>query len=262
MNRGNLWKTRWLALGTGVLSLAFTAAIMAQVQTDTSTTHGASSKTTTVESAQVVAVSGNDLVVKMSDGSLRHFSNVPESTKVDVDGQQLGIHELKPGMTLHRTITTTTTPKVITTTQTVTGKVWFVQPPSSVVLSLDDGTQQQFTIPKGQKFNVNGQMTDAWGLKKGMMISATKVVEEPVTVVEHERKLTGTMPPPPPAPPADTPILVVVVRPSAPPPPTQTAEAAAPATLPKTATQLPLLGALGALSLLAWMGLRLKRQVS
>lgn len=262
MNRGNLWKTRWLALGTGVVSLAFAIGITAQVQSDTSASHGPSSKTVTVERAQVVAVSGNDLVVKMEDGSLRHFPNVPESTRVDVDGKQLGIHDLKPGMTLQRTITTSTTPKVITTTQSVTGKVWHVQPPSSVILTLDDGTQQQFNIPKGQKFNVNGQMTDAWGLKKGMVVSATKVVEEPMTVVEHQRQLTGSMPPPPPAPPADVPILIVVARPvPAAPAATQTAEATPPA-LPKTASRLPLLGVLGALFLLSGIGLRAKRQTS
>jgi hypothetical protein len=258
MNRRNLLKTRWLTLGTGVLSLAFTIAITAQVQTDTSVAHGAASKQVTVERAQVVSVNGNDLVVKMDDGSFRHFANVPESTRVSVGGQQLGIHDLKPGMTLQRTLTTTTTPKVITTTQSVTGKVWHVMPPSSVILTLDDGSNQKFNIPKGQKFNVNGQMTDAWGLKKGMMISATKVVEEPITVVEHQRQLTGTMPPPPPAPPADVPILIVVAAPVSA-APVQTAEAA-PAALPKTASQLPLLGVLGALSLLAGMGLRINRQ--
>ena len=258
MTHGNLWKTRRLTLGTGVLSLAFTIGITAQVQTDTSVAHGAASKQVTVERAQVVSVNGNDLVVKMDDGSFRHFANVPESTRVSVGGQQLGIHDLKPGMTLQRTLTTTTTPKVITTTQSVTGKVWHVMPPSSVILTLDDGSNQKFNIPKGQKFNVNGQMTDAWGLKKGMMISATKVVEEPVTVVEHQRQLTGTMPPPPPAPPADVPILIVVAAPVSA-PPVQTAEAA-PAALPKTASQLPLLGVLGALSLLAGMGLRINRQ--
>lgn len=261
MNRANLWKTRWLALGTGAVSLAFAIGMRAQVQTDTSVAHGAASKTVTVERAIVVAVSGNDLVVKMDDGSLRHFSNVPESTRVDVDGKELGIHDLKPGMTLQRTITTTTTPKVITTTQSVTGKVWHVQPPSSVVLTLDDGTNQQFTIPKGQKFNVNGQMTDAWGLKKGMVVSATKIVEEPVTVVEHQRQLTGSMPPPPPSPPADVPILVVVARPTPAPAATQTAEAT-PTALPKTASQLPLFGTLGALCLLAGLGLRIRRQMS
>lgn len=260
MKPRNLWKTRWLALGAGTISLAFAIGITAQVQTDTSVSHGASSKTVSVEKAQVVSVTGNDLVVKMSDGTLRHFPNVPESTRVNVDGKELGIHDLKPGMTLQRTIVTTTTPKVITTTQNVTGKVWFVQPPSSVILTLDDGSNQKFTIPKGQKFNVNGQMTDAWGLKKGMMVTATKVVEEPITVVAQQRKLTGVMPPPPEPPPADVPILVVVET-SAPAPAT-TAEAAPAPALPKTASELPLLGALGALSLVAGMGLRIRRQMS
>ena len=263
MNRANLWKTRWLALGTGVISVAFAIGIRAQVETDTSVSHGAASKTVTVEKGTVVSVNGNDLVVKMSDGTLRHFANVPESTRVSVDGQQLGIHDLKPGMTLQRTITTTTTPKVITTTQNVTGKVWYVQPPSSVILTLEDGTNQKFTIPKGQKFNVNGQMTDAWGLKKGMMVTATKVVEEPMTVVAQQRKLTGVMPPPPPPPPPDVPILVVVAVPvAAPAAPVATAEAAPPPTLPKTASQFPLLGVLGAISLLAGLSLRIRRQMS
>ena len=263
MKPRNLWKTRWLALGAGTISLAFAISITAQVQTDTSVSHGPASKTVTVEKAQVVAVLGNDLVVKMDDGSLRHFANVPESTRVDVDGKQLGIHDLKPGMTLQRTITTTTTPKVITTTQSVTGKVWYVQPPSSVILRLDDGTNQKFSIPKGQQFNVNGQMVDAWGLKKGMMVSATKVVEEPVTVVAEKRKLTGTMPPPPPAPPADVPILVVAVPvpAAAAPAETQTAEVA-PAVLPKTASELPLVGVLGALCLLSGVSLRVRRKMS
>ena len=129
-----------------------------------------------------------------------------------MDGQELGIHSLKPGMKLERTTIVTTTPKTITTVKSVTGKVWHVSPPNSVILTLEDGTNQEFKIPKGQKFMVDGQETDAFGLKKGMIVSATKVVEEPITVVEQQRKLTGTMPPPPPAPPADVPILIAVGR--------------------------------------------------
>ena len=62
---------------------------------------------TTVERGEVVYVSGNDLVVKMDDGQIRNFSDVPESARVTVGGQQLSIHDLKPGMKLERTITTT-----------------------------------------------------------------------------------------------------------------------------------------------------------
>ena len=42
---------------------------------------------------------------------------------------------------------------------------------------MEDGSNQRYEIPKGQKFNVEGQKLDAWGLKPGMIITATKVVE-------------------------------------------------------------------------------------
>ena len=242
-----------LVLAVAAVVFAFTVSMSAQVQTSTNTASGASSKEVTVENGEVVLVSGNDLVVKMADGSIRHFPNIPESARVNVDGRQLGIHDLQPGMKLQKTVTVTKTPTVVTTTKQVTGKVWQVMPPNSVILTLEDGTNQKFNIPKDQKFNVDGQMTDAWGLKKGMKISATKVVEEPVDVYEHHQQVSGTMPPPPPAPPADEPILVAVATP----PPAPAAEA--PAELPKTGSMLPLIGLLGGLFLLSSIGLKVIR---
>jgi hypothetical protein len=243
----------------------FSVAMSAQVQTESSTTHGQATKVVKVERGEVVYVSGNDLVVKMEDGQIRHIPNVPESAKITVEGKELGIHDLKPGMKLERTITTTTTPRTITTVQSVTGKVFHVSPPNSVILTLQDGTNQQFTIPKGQKFTVNGEPTDAFGLKKGMMVSATKVVEVPETVVEQQRKVTGTLPPPPPAPPADQPILVVVApKAAAPTPAAATPEVAkaepAPTSLPKTASIAPLIGLLGLISLMLSLGLGVVRK--
>src|SRR4029077_13239855 len=138
----------------------------------------------------------------------------PESARVDVDGRELGIHDLLPGMKLHRTIKVTTTPQVITTVSTVKGKVWHVSPPISVVLTLEDGTNQEFKIPKGQKFTVDGQQTDAFGLRKGMKISATKIVEEPVSLVEHENTLTDSIPPLARREPAEPPVRVCVAEPA------------------------------------------------
>ena len=156
-------------------------------------------------------------------------------------------------MKLQRTITTTTTPKTITTVQTVTGSL-ARSPPNTVILTLEDGTNQQFKIPKGQKFTVDGQQTDAFGLKKGMTISATKVVEVPQTVIDQERRVTGSSPPPPPAPPADAPLLIAEAK-----APEPVAEPA-PASLPKTGSMLPLIGLLGLLSGGASFGIRLFRR--
>src|SRR5271169_5579275 len=181
------WTQTWLVVVVVAVCLSFALSMSAQVQTKTTTASDTPTVDNHVESGEVVTVSGNDLVVKMSDGTIRHVANVPESARVTVDGQELGIHDLKPGMKLQRTITTTTTPKTITTVQSVTGTVWFVNPPTTVILTLADGKSQQFKIPRNQKFNIDGQMVDAWGLKKGMKISATKVVEVPVTVVAQTR---------------------------------------------------------------------------
>jgi len=240
-----------LLLALAVLCTALAVSMSAQVKTETTTTAGQSTQEVTVERGEVVLVQGNDLVVKMEDGTIRHFPNVSESARINVDGQQLGIHDLKPGMKLQRTITITSTPKTITTVQTVTGKVWHVTPPSSVILTLEDGTNQKFRIPKGQKFNVDGQETDAWGLRKGMKVSATKIVEVPTVEVEHQRQVSGTMPPPPPPPPVDQPILVAAAAPEPAP--------AAPAELPKTGSLMPLVGLLGSLSLLTSFALRVIR---
>jgi hypothetical protein len=255
MNSKTNWPYASLVFLVVALCLAFTLSMSAQVQTNTSTTAGKASVVTQVEKGEIVFVSGNSVVVKMADGSLRHFDNVPESARVTVDGQQLGVHDLKVGMKVQKTITTTTTPETVTTVKSVTGKVWFINPPSNVILTLEDGKNQEFKIPNGQKFNVDGQMVDAWGLKKGMTVNATKVVQAPAVVVAQKAKLTGEMPPPPPPPPADVPILVVeeVVV------PVQVAQAPVPE-LPKTASELPLIGFLGLLSLASSLGLRTARK--
>lgn len=247
-----------LGIGVAITLATLSLTLNAQVNTkQTSTPTGAPTVTTSVERGEVVFVQGNHLIVKMENGSLRDFPDVPESARVSVDGKQLGIHDLKPGMKLEKTIKVTTTPKTITTVQTVTGTVWSITPPRSVTLTLDNNTNQRFEIPKDQKFNVNGQIVDAWGLKKGMRVTATKVVEQPTTDVQRQQYVSGSMPPEqasasvpaPPPPVVDQPILVAVVVP----PP------ATPAALPHTGSILPLIGLLGFGSLAASLALKIVR---
>jgi hypothetical protein len=247
--------TRWthvlFALTVGVVCLALAVSMSAQVKTESSTSSGPSTSTTKVVRGTIVYLSGNDMVLKMDDGTLRHFNNIPDSAKAIVDGKEIGIKDAKVGMTLEKTVTTVSTPKTITTVKSVSGKVWHITPPNSVILTLEDGTNQEFKIPKGQKFNVDGQTVDAWGLKKGMNVSATKIEEVPITDVAVNQQITGQMPPPPPPPP-DQPILMAVV---VPPPAPAPAETPAPA-LPKTGSELPLIGLLGFLSVAASLGMK------
>lgn len=227
-----------------LLCIFLSAMMMAQVKTETNTTQGQPTTETKVERGEVIAVSGNDLVVKMEDGRVENFPDIPESARVTVDGQQLSIHDLKPGMKLERTITTTTTPQTVTTVKTVTGKVFQVMPPAAIILTLEDGSNEQFKIPEGQKFTVDGREVDAWGLRKGMTVSATKVVTAPETVVAEEKKVTGEMPPPQlPAQAIQGPLLIVIQQ-----TPPKLAEATPPQTpstpkeeLPQSASDLPMI---------------------
>src|SRR5580692_768822 len=238
-------------LAGGSLCFACCLTASGQVESTTKTRpDGAATKTVKVEKGTVVYVSGNSCVIKAEDGTLRHFNNVPDSTTVTVDGKQLNVHQLQPGMTVERQTITTTTPKMITTIKTGSGTVWFINPPNSVILTMDNGKNQEFKIPNGQKFMVNGQETDAFGLRKGMKVDAQQVIEQPATVVAQIVKRTGTMPPPPPAPKPDVAILIFVPTPAPAPAPVETAAAApepAPTKLPKTASELPLIGLLGIL---------------
>ena len=228
-------------LAGGALCTAFALPSAAQVQTSKTATHGEPTHSVQVERGEVVYVSGNDVMIKGEDGELRDFNNVPDSVTVNVDGQQLNVHQIKPGMKIEKQTITTTTPRVVTTVQTVTGKVWHVSPPSYVILRLEDGTNQEFNIPKGQKFMIDGRETDAFGLRKGMKVDAQKVVEEPELVVTQEVTRTGKLPPAPPPPKQDMAILIVST------PVAQPETEMAAAKLPKTASDLPLIGLLGAL---------------
>jgi hypothetical protein len=229
-------KCAWPFVATVTACLGLTLSLGAQVETTTTTTAGNANVVTKVERGEVVTVSGNDLVVKMADGTLRNFENVPASAKVTVDGKQLGVRDLKPGMKLQRTITTTTTPMTITTVETVKGKVWAITPPLSIILTLEDGKNQQFKIPEDQKFEVDGQMVDAFAVRKGMIITATKITEQPGVEVTQTKTVTGHASPTPP--PANVPVLVAVGSEEA--VPASAAEpAAAPATAPEAASGLP-----------------------
>jgi hypothetical protein len=234
-------------LGGSVVCLALSFSAVAQVQTEKTETQGPTTREVKLERGEIVYINGNNVVVKMEDGSFRHFDNVPDSTTVMVDGKPVNIHTAKVGMKLEKQTIMSTTPKVITTVETVTGTVWHVTPPLTVILTLEDGKNQSFKIPKGQKFMVDGQETDAFGLKKGMKVQAQRVTEVPETVVAQEVRRTGKMPPPPPQPKADIPILVATA-PTAAPAPVETAAAEpTPKNLPKTASDFPLIGVLGVL---------------
>ena len=83
------WIRKGLLLAVGIFIFAAAEISSAQVETKQTTTAGKSSQVVKVERGEVVSVQGNELIVKMEDGSIRHFPNVPETLKITVDGKQL-----------------------------------------------------------------------------------------------------------------------------------------------------------------------------
>ena len=244
---------RWLRLQILFpITLVFAIVSVSALAQDTSTTQtsqtGPATATTESKSGEVVYVSGNELLVKTDDGQLKRFV-VPDDAKATVDGKEITVHDLKPGMRLTRTITTTTTPTVVKTVRTIQGKVFHVNPPSSVILTLPDNTNKQYNIPPGQVFNIHGRDVDAFHLRKGMNVAATVITEEPQEVSSTSHSVTGEAAPPPPQIPATTTRAILLIAvPTATPVQAEPAESAK-ATLPQTASANPLLGLIGLLCL-------------
>jgi hypothetical protein len=262
---------KYQILAVAFLLLACATVVTAQVKTQTSTIPGAPTAKVQVERGEVVYVAGNDLVVRMENGDIRHFT-VPDNAKAMVNGKELTLTDLKPGMKLERTITTTSEVQTVKTVKTGTGTVINIVPPLSITLRFEDNSVQSFKIPKDQMFMVDGQKKTAFEVKKGMKITATRVTLEPVNVVSQSKQLTGAVPPPPPPIPELQGTLLIA---EATPPPvpalkeTKVAEPApapAPAPepqakkLPKTGSPVPLIGLLGLLFSGTSMAIRLLRR--
>ncbi len=241
---------------------AITVGIAAQDVTHPSTTKttGPSShavQQTHVQNAEVIHVSGHEIVVELENGQFE-LLRLPEDFTFLIDGKHLSVHELTPGTKLSQEIHTVTTPEEVTTLRTVNGKVWHVSAPH-VTLSFPDGVNKQYTVPDGTVFNVDGQEKSVFDLKKGMEISATVATVAPQQVVSTHTVVTGQTPRPRLA--FVGPLLLVepTVEAAA---PTVTAAVEEPTVqeLPKTASLVPLAGLLGFLSLALYAGLRILRR--
>src|SRR5580692_9960398 len=194
MNRKNNFAR--LIARTFFYTAAFAAFFVGAIAQDTTTTtvrHHRSQYEIKVRNAEIVYVEGNDLVMKLENGKIEHVI-VPDSDEFIIDGRNVSVHELKPGTRLTQTITTTTTPRYVNTIRVLKGKVWHVNAPNSVVVSLPDGTNHRYSVPKHAKFIVNGQPKTVFDLRKGMTFQATIITDEPQTLIAEDKVTAGQAP--------------------------------------------------------------------
>jgi len=228
----------------------------------------ATSTTSETKKFTVIAVDGNDLVVRLPEGT-RELT-VPEDFRFTVDGKQMSVHELKAGMSGTATITTTTTTTPVTVTEVKNATVANVAA-STIIVRTDQGFRSftQGEIDKrGVKIFRDGKPALVSDFRPGDKLSATIVTTMPPKVMT-QREVNATLA-------ASSGAALSAASSAA----SRTAAAASGTTgstgtaapsgaaparssgrkLPKTAGSLPLMGLAGVLSLAVGAGLTIRRR--
>jgi len=236
-----------------VAAMALLTAAVTSAQTTTTQTQ--------TKSFEVIGVDGNDLVVKMPEGTKE--LTVPEDFRFTVDGQSLSVHDLKPGMKGTADVTTKVTTTPVTVTEVRNGRVTQVSGTTIIVLT-DKGYRmwtQSEVDKRGFKLFKDGKPAQLADFHTGDTVSATIVTTHPPKVLT-EKQVNATLAraqggAAPAAAPASSSAAAV---------PSSSAgsgAAEAPAahskSLPKTASSLPLIALIGLASIGAGLALRRRR---
>jgi hypothetical protein len=211
---------------------------------------------TEVRPFQVVWVEGNKVIVRGNDGAQE--ITVPDDFRFDVDGRQVSVRELKPGMKGTATITTTTTVTPVHVTEVRNGQV--LRRVGNSLIIRDETGVRRYTEGEIAKRNVqmirNGRPASFRDFREGDRLTATIVTEGPPEVVT-EREVAAMLTTPEPAPqpaPRVTKRTTVTLKPGSAAANATSDAAAAPSgttsarRLPRTASPLRLVGLLGAAS--------------
>ena len=156
----------------------------------------ASAQTTTSSSEtkkfEVISVDGNQLVVTLPEGT-REIA-VPPGFMFTVNGKQLSVQQLKPGMAGTATITRSTTVTPVTATEVKNGKV--VQASgASIIVRTDDGFKmftQGDVDKRGVKIMRGGKPAAVSDFRPGDELSAIIITSLPPRVVT-EQEVNATL---------------------------------------------------------------------
>ncbi len=150
--------------------------------------------TTQTKKFEVIAVDGNDLVVKLPEGTKE--LTVPEDFRFNVDGRSLSVHELKPGMAGTATITTRTTMVPVTVTEVKNGTVMKALGGTSIIVRTDDNIIKMFSQAdidkRGVKILRGGEPAQITDFREGDHLSATIVTTMPPKVLT-EKEVQATL---------------------------------------------------------------------
>ena len=165
----------------GVIVCVTAAVSSAQTQTSTET-----------KKFEVISVYGNQLVVKLPEGT-RELT-VPADFRFTVDGKQLSVQELKPGMAGTATITTKTTQVPVTVTEVKSGTVTKALGTSIIVATEGDYKMfSQSDIDKrGVKIMREGKPAEISDFRENDRITATIITSKPPRIMT-EKEVQATL---------------------------------------------------------------------
>lgn len=146
---------------------------VAQATSNTTTKPQSISTTLTIDTAQVVYVSGDDVVLKLPSGALRLFE-LPGGTSLTVDGKPAKPADLQPGMTVSHVQLRNRTESDVTEVTEINGRIT-ARTARTLTLRLDDGTSKIYRVPMHATFTVDGQTRQFADLTTGMNISVTAI---------------------------------------------------------------------------------------
>jgi LPXTG-motif cell wall-anchored protein len=233
-----------LILGIGLL-----VAGIASAQASSS----ASSRTV---QAEIIDVSGNTVVARTAQGTKEY--TVPDGFKFQMNGQDIGVADLKPGMKVSATITTTTTVTPVTVTEVRQAEVLAVA--GGAIITRGPNGNRKWTMEDINSHDIrifrDGKEVEISQLKVGDRLTATIVSHHPPTVVSSQSVKASVAG----APAKPAPTAAPAMAAAAPAPAAEPAPAPAHHKLPKTASSVPLTGLAGVLSLAAGFALAISRR--
>ena len=235
---------------------------------------------------EIISVDGNRVVVR-TGGQTREVVVAPDF-KINMEGKEIGLADLKPGMKGTAIVSTKTTSTPVVVTEVKNADVLAVSG-NTIIVRGADGIKK-YTAQDVKDRNVSimreGERVDISQLRPGDKLTATIITKKP-PVVTTERAIKSASVSAPAAPAAAAPASASAssTKAAAPAPASAAASAPAPASapasasaaggesgkpaepakmakkLPKTGSHLPLVEGLALLSLAAGMGLTLLRRI-